>query len=158
MKEIKGNLWEQDSDALCITTNGTVTKDNGECVMGAGIAKDAAKQYPDMPKKLGELIKKYGNKVHIIGSMHRESIMRLHGALAFSYIIAFPVKHKWFEKADLELIKKSCKELVELADDLSWQKVVLVKPGCGCGKLSWEKDVKPIVSKELDDRFEVIDL
>jgi len=157
MKEIKGNLWDQDADAICITTNGFVKK-NGECVMGAGIAKDAAKRYPNMPKKLGGLINKYGNRLHIIGSMIRESIMKLHGETAFSYIIAFPVKHKWFEKADLKLIETSCKELVALANDLSWQKVVLVKPGCGCGKLDWETEVKPLVEKELDDRFEVIDL
>lgn len=156
MKEIKGDIWKVDADALCITTNGFVKK-NGECVMGAGIAKDAAQRYPNMPKKLGSLINKYGNIVHIVGTLVRESIMKIHGITAFIYIVAFPVKHHFKDRADLELIKKSCKELVDLADHLSWQKVVLIKPGCGCGKLDWEKDVKPVIAPLLDDRFEVID-
>ena len=115
------------------------------------------KKLIEMPQKLGRLIKQYGNNVHIVGNMIRESILKIHGITAFTYILAFPVKHHFKEMADLALIKKSCEELVRLVDSLGWQKVVLVKPGCGCGKLDWETQVKPLLEKELDDRFEVID-
>jgi len=156
MKEIKGDIWNVDADAICITTNGVVKK-NGECVMGRGIALEAANRYPNMPKKLGELIQKYGNSVHIIGNMIRESLLKIHGITAFTYVLSFPVKHHFKDIADLDIIKQSCIDLKNLADIMSWQKVVLVKPGCGCGKRDWETEVKPIVSELLDDRFEVID-
>ena len=69
---------------------------------------------------------------------------------------AFPVKHQWFdEKADLKLIEKSCKDLVEsLADGLT---IALPKIGCGAGKLEWD-EVKPILEKYFkDDRFIIVD-
>ena len=41
MKEIRGDLFTQEADTICITTNGFV-KANGECVMGRGCAKQLA--------------------------------------------------------------------------------------------------------------------
>ena len=140
MIEIKGNLWDYINSAIiCITTNGYVKK-NGECVMGKGCALECKQRFPDIPFKLGNLIKTYGNKVFYLDN----------------HIVSFPVKHNWFEKADLILIEKSCKELVELINlNENVKKVILPRPGVGNGKLSYS-DVKPILEKYLDDRFYII--
>jgi len=82
----------------------------------------------------------------------------MRGAIVYNVkknIYSFPVKHKWFYKADLKLIKRSCKELVKLVDRDEYKKVVLPRVGCGNGKLEWI-DVKPILKKYFDDRFYVI--
>ena len=63
MLETKGNLFDIDCNALCITTNG-FTKANGECVMGKGCAKQVADMLPEVPKLLGDAIKRDGNCVH----------------------------------------------------------------------------------------------
>ena len=138
MKEVVGNLWNYYGKAvIVITTNGFV-KNNGECVMGKGCAFEAKKRFPALPMKLGALIKEHGNKVHYADE-----------------VVAFPVKHNWWEKADVRLIERSAVELVDLTNQKAWENVVIPRPGCGNGGLEWEA-VKPILEKYLDDRFSVI--
>ena len=145
MKEIKGDVWELmkgEFQVVCITTNGFV-KSNGECVMGAGIAKTCRDTFDGIAKKLGAYIKKYGNRVFVLHK-YEDGV-----------ILTFPVKHNWWEDADIKLIKKSCKELIELLDkNPHITKVLLPRPGCGNGKLNWA-DVKPVIEEILDDRVYV---
>jgi hypothetical protein len=139
MIEVVGNLWTYPADVRVITTNGFV-KTNGECVMGRGCALEAKNQWPDIAKKLGDEIKESGNHV---------ALLRSNDPVLFS----FPVKHKWFEKADIELIRQSAIDLRKLTKCMGT--VVLPRPGCGNGQLRWE-DVKPVLEPILDDRFHVI--
>jgi len=155
MKEVKGNIWDYHDKGywIVITTNGTVRKD-GACVMGRGVAKQAAIKYPQLPRELGKLIKLRGNVCHVMWGLG---------------IITFPVKHNWWEKADLTLIEKSCKELVQKVCDIdefksdtypenNWpDEVYMVRPGCGNGGLRW-KDVEPILDKHLKRRYIVVEV
>lgn len=143
MLEVKGNVWDvyKDYDAFCITTNGFV-KSTGECVMGRGIALECSKRYPQVPKILGSLIKKSGNRVFKLGK------------LGNSTMCSFPTKHVWWDNSDLSVIEASVKQITLLADKEGWNKVLIPRPGVGNGKLSWDI-VKPIVDK-LDDRFYII--
>lgn len=145
MKEIRGNAWSivDDYDALCITTNGYIKK-NQECVMGRGIALEAKNRIPSLPKSLGLLITRNGNNVHQLSPKYRNTV-----------IVSYPVKHNWWESADVELIERSAHQLIKLTDEQSWNKVLLPRPGCGNGKLKWSK-VKLILEPILDDRFYVI--
>jgi hypothetical protein len=145
MKEDYGNIWHMPGDAICITTNGFVKK-NGEAVMGAGIAKEANNFYPGLAKALGEFICIGGNRVH---PLYFDNTWE-------QLILSFPVKHNWWEKADMELIRKSCQELIEYLDVTKpLQNVLLPRPGCGNGKLQW-KDVKREIKPLLDDRITVV--
>lgn len=151
MLEKFGNIWDlaKDYDAIVITTNGYVKKD-GSAVMGRGIAKEASWRYPDLPKRLGWNLGQEGNI-----------------PCAFTdykpYIITFPVKPAfgpdgipgWLVRADINLIKESAIKLIETVDWLELQKVILPRPGCGNGRLTWEQ-VKPIIEPILDDRFTVV--
>jgi O-acetyl-ADP-ribose deacetylase (regulator of RNase III) len=69
-------------------------------------------------------------------------------------LVVFPVKHEWMELADLALIQQSAYELIALADRLEWRRVVLPRPGCGNGGLTWDQ-VQPLLW-DLDDRFVVV--
>lgn len=176
MKLIYGNLWDQQADAICITTNGFI-KSNGECVMGRGCALEAAKRFKQLPSLLANAIKKRGNVVNPLGKFMNQG--------SSTVILSFPVKPDvkvtqdstqivahmrdklrpnaegdyqipgWACKASLDIIEQSCKQLVHVADTLNFKKVIVPRPGVGFGELQWG-NVEPILSKYLDDRFHVI--
>src|SRR5262245_10865559 len=116
-----------------ITTNGTVRQD-GACVMGRGCAAEAAKRFPGLAKTLGAFIRVYGN-VPWWGK----------GGIGIGGdLFSFPVKHNWYEKADLGLIKKSALRLAFWAANNPREILILPRPGCGNGKLTWDQ-VKPVI-------------
>jgi len=161
-------------DAICITTNGCIKKD-GSNVMGKGVAKQARDKWPGLEFALGRLIKDNGN--------HVQKIINIEG----TYIVSFPTKPDhiyimnasdlnqkvvsymrskmsitnfcpgWACKSDINLIKQSASELIELADKEGWKSVAIPKPGCSNGELNW-KEVSGILSDILDDRFIICDI
>lgn len=142
MKEARGNLWTMPADLRCITTNGFV-KATGHLVMGRGCAMEARDMYPGLDLQLGALVRKHGNHVHYLA-------LDLQTRLA-----SFPVKHNWWEKADITLIERSAHELVRLVDSIGYHNVVIPRPGCGNGGLHWDH-VRAVIAPILDDRFTVI--
>jgi len=167
MKNIVGDLFKQKCDAIVITTNGFV-KANGANVMGMGCAKTARDMVDGVDKILGHCIKTHGNNVNLI--------LANPGRIA---LVSFPVKpvslpynenkivrHMrkkitngtipgWACIADVDIIRRSAHQLVEMADSMGWTNVVLPRPGCGAGELSYD-DIEPILQEILDDRFSVI--
>lgn len=144
MRERVGNVWKmvQSGDVLVITTNGMVRK-NGTAVMGRGIAQQAKNRMPWIEAELGRRLEEEGNHAFYLGGWM--------GVI----IVSMPVKHRWFEHADLELIIRSTTELVELVERLHLSftaTVFLPRPGCGNGGLDWA-DVKPSIEPLLDGRF-----
>lgn len=128
MREIIGQLWDfygKLNTVVCITTNGTVRQD-GAAVMGRGCALEASERFPEFRMALGHHIKRNGNVP-----------MRLEGEM----LITFPVKHNWFEAADLALIQKSAQWLAGCDPAYTY---VLPRPGCGNGRLQW-RDVHPLI-------------
>lgn len=145
MKELRGDIFDimqNDYDAFCITTNGVVKK-NGACVMGRGIAQTCRDRFKGIDHRLGQRILKDGNHVYQLGRYED------------GRILSFPVKHKWNEEADIDLIERSCHELNALVDEKGYTKVLLPRPGCGNGKLKW-KDVKPVIESILTDKIYVV--
>ena len=153
MKELTANIWTYHKKGhwIVITTNGYIKK-NGKAVMGRGIAKQAMIRFPKLPKEIGHCVTRDGNVTHMLVDYH---------------IFTLPVKHNWWEKADIKLIKSSIKGLVWLVDRFltkrqsryineSPPRIYLVRPGCGNGQLDWE-DVRPICEKYLDDRFVIVE-
>lgn len=167
MRQLRGDLLAYECDAIVVTTNG-FTKQNGDCVMGRGIALQVANIYPQLPNILGDSIKRHGNKV-----------------VAFDFedehpaIVAFPVKpitvisdgtnvvshmRNKFPKgavvpgfaciAEKDLIEQSLKQLVDGVNQMGWTNVACPRFGCGAGELSWE-EIEPLAERYLDDRFVV---
>lgn len=150
MIEQQIDLWScLDADAICITTNGYV-KQSGYAVMGRGVAKQATERMPGIALDLGRAITRHGHRVIIVRSWEPPGTP---AGVAIP-IVAFPVKHHWCDAADPELIARSAGELNNLAGAMGWQKVVLPRPGCGNGRLSWDT-VRPLLH-DLDDRFVVV--
>jgi len=142
MIEAPGDLWDHHAAGqwVVITTNGIVRKD-GACVMGRGVALQAAQRFPDLPFVLGAAIEVDGNHVHAFRDFR---------------VFSFPVKRHWIEPADPNLIQQSARQLWYAFWKMNLDKVYMVRPGCGNGQLKWE-DVKPLIAPILDDRFIVVE-
>ena len=138
--ELRGDLFSTfEADAVVITTNGYVDK-AGKCVMGKGTAEQARDRFPGIDKRLGGLVTQYGNRVFRVQKVSlfgRDDV----------WIVSFPVKPVegpngepgWRCRADIEIIRTSCKQLVEVTDKFGFKTVVLPRPGCGNGQLKWER-------------------
>lgn len=154
MLEEQGDLWVLPADVRCITTNGDVRGD-GQAVMGRGCAREAKDRFPGVATYLGLLLEQQGNHVHeLMVSPHLPGT-----TIAETWdLVSFPVKHHWREPADLDLIVRSCRELMALADARpEWKRILLPRPGCGNGQLDWETQVRPAIFYLLDDRVVVVD-
>lgn len=146
MKEIKGDLLEVmatgEYDGFCVTTNGQV-RANGKAVMGAGIAKIARDNFKGIDERFGMILQKYGHYVCHLGEYK------------YGKILTFPTKNHWRDKSDIELIKKSALQLEELIEKHGYSNILLPRPGCSNGGLSWEY-VKEQISPILSDRIMII--
>lgn len=132
VKLITGDLWTyygRENYVVLITTNGNVKK-NGKAVLGRGCAKEATLKIPGIEKLVGASIQNFGNVPFITD--------RGYGT--------FPVKHNWWEPADLKLIAASAEHLKKFIahPDFAGKTFILGRPGCGSGGLQWE-EVKPIL-------------
>jgi hypothetical protein len=111
-----------------ITTNGFV-KRSGQAVMGAGIAKSFRDANPGFDLALGRKLQVLGNEPMLFPDYR---------------VFTFPVKHNWWEEADLDLIDRSARII---ADRYLGKRLDFVRPGTGNGKRSWEKEVRPILQE-----------
>ena len=64
MRIIYGDFWDLakklNIDVLCVTTN-NIVKNNGELVMGAGIAKQFRDRFPELARHFGEILERGEN-------------------------------------------------------------------------------------------------
>ena len=142
MNVVSGNLWSfwENGAYIAVTTNGFVNN-AGECVMGRGVAKQAAKRFPELPGLLGQGIARAGNRIMLFRRLR---------------VIAFPTKHNWWEKSDPQLIKQSARQLVRLTTEMQLERVYLPWPGCNNGGLQ-KKHVSILIRPILDDRFTIVE-
>lgn len=163
MQELKRDLFkcisDPEVDALCITTNGHWTT-SGLAVMGGGCAGEAANRWPEVPVRLGKLLKQSRlNIPYLIGAVDASANhvdltdldKKQHKCLIFS----FPTINNLMKGAELDLIVQSAKLISELADKYALKRVVIGRPGVGIGGLTWA-EVKTALEPVLDDRFVIV--
>lgn len=138
MIETPGDLWAFPAQYVCVTTNG-ITR-GGSLVMGAGVALEAKRRFPGLPKKLGGHVARYGN---------RAFFCRPEG------VITFPTKRHWRDPSDVKLIRTSAQQVVDICNKFAVRSVALPRPGCGNGGLTWDF-VRPYIEDILDERFTVV--
>lgn len=175
MHEITGDLFESEqADAICVLTNGFVNA-QGSNTMGKGCALDAKQRWPGIQLVVGARIRMSGNHVFLLTEPNDFGDILLDVPDAWKvpvlgtdppmkaapmvpyHILTFPTKQHWSEPSDLKLIELSCSQLMTHVNTYGWKSVVLPRPGCGAGGLSWENEVRPLISSILDQRIYVID-
>jgi len=139
MQEIIGNLWDYQGRAvLALTTNGSLSRDH-RAILGRGCARQAGERFADLTQRLGALLHAHGNHVHELGDS----------------LVSFPVEETAWSTPDPHLIRRSAQELRALADRASYQLIIVPRPGCGHGGLSWQ-EVRPLLADLFDERFLII--
>lgn len=167
MLEEKRNIWEvYGKYPICITINGYV-RNNGRAVMGRGVSAQAARRIENLPTILGTSIQEHGNVVRQVVPMVLSfpvkpcyGVCSHHGGNVVPHVRKRynPGDHVpgWAMHADPEIIKRSLWELSfwhdYLHDDAT---VYLPRPGCGAGRLNWERDVRPLC-EVFDDWLVVV--
>jgi hypothetical protein len=157
MIEVSGDLFEQECDAICITTNGDTTHD-GLAVMGAGCAWEALKRWPGINWTLAHRMDKDGNNCHFLTTSYPDGgiIVNADKFPQVPYhVLSFPTKNHWRDDADPILVARSARQLMAIIEKNGFKKVMLPRPGCGYGRLKWEF-VWQNIFKILDDRVYVI--
>lgn len=133
------NFWCPGASWIIVTTNGAINA-KGQCVMGRGIAEQAARRFPSLPLELGRRIASTGNRVYLWPQYG---------------LITLPVKDVWYRPAYLPRIVHSIKQMLEVLKG-DRHPVYGVRFGCGNGGLDWE-EVRPVVARLLDDRFVIVE-
>jgi len=165
MKERKTDLFEtifeDDVDAICITTNGQYTL-QGVAAMGGGCAGVCARRWPATAIRLGKMLKTFGTNIpFVIGALDadgnyieptREGIKNKEFKCL---IFSFPTIHQIIQGSNLQLIKQSATILKDYVEQFSLKGVVCPRPGVGIGGLSWA-EVKPEIETIFDDRFTIV--
>lgn len=141
MTEVVGDIWayHRKGHIIVVTTNGTI-KNDGRAVMGAGVARQALDRYRELDRFLGHSLKTQGNHVFYFPDKR---------------ILTLPVKHNWWETADLELIDRSLDELLRIAPK-SDKEICMTRPGCGNGGLDWQ-DVMPLLLGRIRNDYIIVD-
>ena len=101
-----------------------MTKSNGDLIMGAGLALQAAKLYPELPGAIGRWVNRVGNKPGIFELENRS-------------IISFPTKEDYKDDSTVERVQRSINELIELLQFHKPMTIAFPKVGCGLGGLDY---------------------
>jgi len=165
MKERKTDLfetiYEEDVDAICITTNGQYSI-QGPAAMGGGCAGICARRWPSTADRLGKLLRQFNQNIpFVIGAldedgnileMTKDTIkLKQFKCLIFS----FPTIHKLVDGSNIQLIKQSAAFIKDYADQFGLKNIMVPRPGVGIGGLKWA-DVKPAIEPFFDDRFTIV--
>ncbi len=152
----KGNLWDffDVGFKIVITTN--IGWDRaGRNNMGAGVALEAWRRYPELANWYGNLCRRHAARTPVV----EYEIPGKPGLLLFPVkplTVADP-EFSWNQRADLKLITRSAQQLAALARRQNYTRIALAFPGCGNGSLE-QGQVLPILRKHLNGlRFVVVD-
>lgn len=174
LEEFGSSLFDKRDAAIIICTNGFVNPSTGLAEMVSETGSIAASHWPSLPSLEGDAIRKEGSCVHIASDFNYSPIP--------TTIVLFPTKPGrvyledydniikeaipkmrplpkylpgWACRSNLNIIRHSAEELVELTEKKKWDRVYLPRVGCGSGRLKWS-EVRQVIGPMLDDRFVIV--
>lgn len=165
MREANGDLFRPPLpvDAIVVPTNLCLDR-RGRAIMGAGVAGKAARLWPLLAHVLGEeLVRNPDGRVALLTRAFVGGTFIGQGQVPGrtqvpGHIIAFPTKRDWRWSSPTTLVERSARELRALADHMGFRAVALPRVGAGLGGLDYEREVRPILQRVLDDRFVLLHL
>lgn len=138
--EKKGDLLADPAEALVNAVN-TVG------VMGAGIALQFKKQFPEMYEQYKIDCERNGVK---LGKMHVVQVEENPRKFVFN----FPTLEHWSDQSTLSDIEDGLQDLVRIVEEKSIRSIAIPPLGCGVGGLEWE-DVRARIISAFEQAPEV---
>lgn len=159
----KGDLFKSRCDTLVNTVN-----ING--IMGKGLALQFKKKYPDMYKEYKKVCS--GKSYKGYGKLKEGGDLWLYPNTDMfdnHKILCFATKENWWNKSKIEWIERGLQTLIKywsLKDEspygdttnsfyfyelMNIKSIAWPKLGCTNGKLDWDKEVKPLMIKYLEN-------
>lgn len=134
-----GNIVEDKAEVLVNTVNSRLSE-NGNPVMGAGVAKAFRDKWGDA------VMKPYAEAI-------KSGELRPGRAILFDLPdgrkwAALATKDDWRDKSQMQWVESGLKELGEKLREGGYKSVAITPPGCGNGGLDWKK-VEPLVHDSL---------
>ena len=131
-----------DGDIFGAPTQAIVNPVNCVGVMGAGLAKQFAAQFPTMNKAYREAC---SSKTLRPGKVFTYPV-----GVNNQFVINVPTKIHWNDDSTLDLITKSLRALAWEMHNKNITSVAIPKLGCGLGGLNWE-DVRDIIEQTFEN-------
>jgi O-acetyl-ADP-ribose deacetylase (regulator of RNase III) len=130
----KGDLFNSECQTLVNTVN---------CVgiMGKGIALAFKNKYPKMFLSYKSICNK---------GLLKPGTLQLYTKYD-KFILNFPTKLDWKNPSKIEYIEEGLKKFVETYKDKNITSIAFPLLGCNNGGLTWEKQVKPLMERYLND-------
>lgn len=134
-----GDILESNSQTITCTIN-TVG------VMGKGLALDFKRKIPGLfPFYRSQYSKGFGsdfqdaNRLAVFNKGH------------FKQVLLFPTKIDWRNNSILELVEANLALLSQTYESLNITSLAIPPLGCGLGNLDYQKDVRGLIYKYLDN-------
>jgi hypothetical protein len=165
-----GDLFEKETEAIIIPTNGCLKKGN-KAVVGKGVAKQANEVFDKFDVKLGANLTLFGNIPSIVGVWNGKTVINFPtkpGLIMYGVDDSYEIidKYKrlkkkgdlipgWMCKSSTSLIESSAIGTKNIVDNHGFKRVILPQVGCGEGGLNLLNIIE-ILDKYFDDRFVMI--
>jgi O-acetyl-ADP-ribose deacetylase (regulator of RNase III) len=137
-------------DLFASTAESIVNPTNARGVMGAGLAKEFARRYPELKQKYRKWCEDYNEETASwpIGMAYPYFVGGPGKTLQMIYCI--PTKDDWRDPSKLEYVEKGLESLRSLAEFHEITSIAMPALGCGLGKLSF-KDVQQKIEQTFAD-------
>jgi hypothetical protein len=162
-----GDIWQHHHRPdvwVVVTTNTEVRCRNGTAVMGAGLAKQAALRFPDLPRIYGQVLQEVNPETgHPWASddWHNPQLPWLYTKYR---LVLFPTKVEWRLPSRMDLIHSNLYGFIQswhsyCAEELdccvnNGPYVAFPPLGCGHGGRDWVTEIEPMMSRILtSDRY-----
>lgn len=144
MRRTRGNIWTfHRTHWVLVPTNVGFNLKEFEAIMGRGLALDAKRRFPDLPKWYGDVCMRQRKKtMFVLNHPHR--------------LVLMPTKpfnerepwNSWNCKSTIEFVEKQVAYLAQQNLDFWELPITLPLVGCGEGGLLAE-DVMPVLERHL---------
>lgn len=143
MIERVGDLWKyHEAGNVIIIPNCGTLKGDSSCVMGTGLARQAADRFPDLPYTIGRRFVKSGVAVYYLPRYR---------------LIVFPVIEGLSQEAYVDSLRLGYGELKGLMNKQGFTRVYSPKIGCDPGSLTWGQVRRIMEEYGLGDVITIID-
>ena len=136
------NIHKQ-GGVIGITTNSCLDR-NGYLVMGKGIALQAKKLFPELPRDWGKIMTLLSPTTNytFYDETHR--------------MFAIQTKNHWRRPSNTCLISASLDIVISTAEQLQLSEVYIPPLGCGNGGLNWDTQIKPLIENKHSSNIIVV--